>query len=122
MLPPFKAGLGGAIGNGRQWWSWIHQDDLVGMIQFLLDDPNLEGVFNATSPEAVRQKEFARELARILRRPAWIPLPGFAAKMALGGFSSELLSSKKVYPRKMLEAGFPFQHPKLRNALQDLLV
>ncbi len=121
MLPPFKMGVGGPMGSGRQWWSWVHRDDLVAMIQRALSDSSLEGVYNATAPEPISQKEFGKVLGKVLRRPAFLPTPAFALRLALGGFSSELLSSKRVLPAKLQEAGFEFRYAELEAALREAL-
>lgn len=121
MLPPFKMGVGGPMGSGRQWWSWVHRDDLVAMIRRALADNSLAGVYNATSPQPLRQKEFGKVLGKVLRRPAFMPTPAFALKLALGGFSTELLSSKRVLPARLEEAGFEFRHADLESALREAL-
>ena len=120
MLTPFKLGAGGPLGSGRQWWSWIHRDDLVGLILHLIDN-DLRGAFNATAPEPVRQKEFARVLGRVLHRPAFMPAPAFALKIVMGGFAAELLSSKKVLPEGALQSGYQFRNPDLEAALREIL-
>lgn len=119
MLPLFKLGLGGPIGFGRQWWSWIHRDDVVGLIVYALEH-ELNGPLNATSPEPVRQKAFACALGRVLGRPAFLPAPSLALKIVLGEFSSELLSSKRVLPQHALEAGYRFRFSELEPALRDI--
>ncbi len=120
MLTPFKLGAGGPLGSGKQWWSWIHRDDLAGLILFLLGAGH-DGVVNATAPNPVRQKDFAKVLGAVLHRPAFMPVPAFALKIVLGGFSSELLSSKRVLPRKAIAAGYRFRYPDLRPALEQAL-
>lgn len=121
MLLPARLGLGGAIGSGRQWWSWIHREDLIGMVQHVLADNNLSGPFNATSSNPVRQKDFAKALGRVLSRPAFLPTPGFALKLVLGGFATELLSSKKVLPGRIQKSGYRFRFPDLEPALREIL-
>jgi uncharacterized protein len=121
MLTPFKLGAGGPLGSGKQWWSWIHRDDLAGLILFLLGR-SYDGVVNATAPNPLRQKDFARVLGAVLHRPAFMPAPAFALKIVLGEFSSELLSSKRVLPKNTLAAGYRFQYPDLRPALEQALV
>ncbi len=121
MLTPFKLGLGGPLGNGRQWWSWIHRDDLIGLITHCLEDPSPPQTVNAAAPAAVRQLHFARALGRVLGRPVWLPAPAFAVRLALGGFSEELLSSKKVIPEAAQDAGYLFAFPELEAALRDAL-
>jgi uncharacterized protein (TIGR01777 family) len=121
MLTPAKLGLGGPLGSGRQWWSWIHRDDLVGLIRLALENDSLHGPLNATAPAAARQKDFARTLGRVLRRPAFLPAPAFALRALLGGFSDELLSSKRVLPEKALAVGYRFMHPEIEPALRSIL-
>jgi uncharacterized protein (TIGR01777 family) len=119
MLLPFKLGLGGPLGNGRQWWSWIHRDDLVGILLHCLESSGPPATLNATAPAPVRQKDFAKALGRALRRPAILPAPAFAIRLLLGGFSDELLSSKRVLPRAVQAAGYHFRYPELEPALRD---
>jgi uncharacterized protein (TIGR01777 family) len=121
MLLPFRLGAGGPLGSGRQWWSWIHRDDLIALIQFLIEHPDFSGAVNGASPGAVRQKEFAKVLGRVLWRPAFLPAPAFALKIVLGGFSSELLSSKRVLPKTAQALGFSFRYPDLQPALRQAL-
>jgi uncharacterized protein (TIGR01777 family) len=120
MLPSFRFGLGGPLGLGRQWWSWIHRDDLIGLVNHLLKN-NYKGAVNAVAPSPVRQKQFARVLGGVLSRPALLPAPVFALKLVLGGFASELLSSKLVLPTVAEQSGYTFRYPNLENALSDLL-
>jgi len=117
MLLPFKLGLGGPLGSGQQWMSWIHRADLVNIILFALDHPEIEGALNGTAPEPVRMREFAKTLARILKRPCIFPVPGFVLKILLGEMSSVLLLGQKVLPQKALNNAFSFQYPKLQDAL-----
>ncbi len=122
MLLPAKLGLGGPMGDGRQWWSWIHLEDVVRSIKMLLENPQATGVFNLTAPHPVTQIEFARTLGRQLHRPALLPLPGFMAKLMLGEFAEEvLLKGQRVRPKRLLDSGFTFNHPDLPRALRDLL-
>ena len=120
MLPLFKFGLGGRLGNGKQWWSWITLHDQLRAIDFLLSK-KVEGPVNLTSPNPSTNLEFTAALARTLHRPALFPAPAFALKLALGGFSSEILGSKKVMPEKLLAAGFEFDYPHLLPALEKLV-
>ena len=122
MLPPARLGLAGPLGSGRQWWSWIHREDLVGMVQYVLERKELTGPFNATSPNPCRQKDFARKLGRVLSRPAFLPTPALALKIVLGGFASELLSSKKVLPSRFKESNYSFRFPELERALWSILL
>ena len=121
MLLPARLGLGGPLGSGRQWWSWIHREDLIGMVQHVLANESLSGPFNATSSNPVRQKDFARVMGRVLSRPAFLPTPGIGLKMVLGGFAVELLSSKKVLPDRIQKSGYRFRFPELEPALRDIL-
>ncbi len=121
MMTPFKLCLGGKMGGGRQWMSWIHLDDLVGLVLFALDVAEARGPINATAPEPVRNRAFAKALGRALHRPSFIPAPGFALRVALGEFSTELLSSKRVLPDRAAALGYRFSWPALQPALDDLL-
>ncbi len=120
MLLPARIGMNGPLGSGRQWWSWIHLADVLGVIQHCLDEP-MDGPLNTTAPVPVRQHDFARTLGAVLHRPAFIPAPALALKIVLGGFASELLTSKRVLPRALQAAGYKFRFPQLRAALDDLL-
>lgn len=116
MLLPFRLGLGGPLGNGKQWWPWIHRDDHVRLIQFALEQ-NVSGAFNAVAPEPVRQKTFAKTLGRLLGRPAVFPAPAFLLRLLLRGFSAELIGSKRVVPERTMATGFAYRHPTLDGAL-----
>lgn len=119
MMPLFKFGLGGKLGSGKQWWSWITIHDEVRAIDFLIDS-DLSGPINLTAPNPATNSEFTAALARALRRPALLPVPGFALKLTLGGFSTEILGSKRVLPERLNEAGFTFDYPHLAPALAKL--
>lgn len=121
MLPLFKFGVGGKLGSGKQWWSWITLHDQIRAIQFLMDS-DLSGPVNITAPNPATNSEFTAALARALHRPALLPVPGIALKLALGGFSSELLGSSKVIPEKLSAAGFVFDYPHVAPALTALTV
>jgi len=120
MLPLFRFGLGGKLGNGKQWWSWITLHDQLRAIQFVLENKEISGPVNLTSPNPVTNQEFTSALARALRRPALFPAPAFALKLALGGFSTEILGSKKVLPAVLQDAGFTFEFPHIGPALDAL--
>lgn len=120
MLPLFRFGLGGKLGNGKQWWSWITLHDQLRAILFVLENENISGAVNLTAPNPVTNQEFTSALARALRRPALFPAPAFALKLALGGFSTEILGSKKVLPAALQEAGFNFDFPHIGPALDAL--
>ncbi len=119
MLPLFRFGLGGKIGSGKQWWSWITLHDEIRAICHLLES-DVSGPINLTSPNPVTNQEFTAALARALHRPALFPVPGIALKTVLGGFSTEILGSKKVLPTALTESGFTFDYPHLVNALEEL--
>jgi hypothetical protein len=122
MLPPFRLGLGGRLGSGVQWMSWIHLEDAVAAIGHVLERENLGGPFNAVSPSPCANAEFTRTLGRVLRRPALIPVPAWALRLALGEMARELLlSSARALPSRLLESGFRFEHPELEAALRHLL-
>lgn len=117
------ARLGGAavLGDGRQWMSWIHIDDLVRVLELALEDPALSGPVNAVAPEPVRQREFQQALTRRLHRPLWLRIPAVPLRWAMGEMSELLVRSQRVAPRRLREAGFEFRHPALSGALADLL-
>jgi hypothetical protein len=118
MLPIFRLGLGGPLGSGKQWMSWISQDDLLAAVLFALDTPGLAGPVNLTAPNPVTNAEFTRALARQLRRPAIFPAPAFALRLALGQMADEtLLASARVLPARLTAAGFRFTHPTIQQAL-----
>ncbi|MDP7039726.1 MAG: TIGR01777 family oxidoreductase [Myxococcota bacterium] len=121
MLLPFKLGAGGPLGSGKQWWSWIHRTDLVALLCHALENEHISGVLNGTAPHPVRQKDFAKVMGKVLRRPAFLPGPAFAIRLAVGEFSTELLSSKKVLPKTALSTGFEFAYPELQPALENIL-
>jgi len=121
MLLPFRLGLGGRIGGGRQWMSWIHIDDLTALICFLLQESTVRGAFNAVSPHPVTNAEFTRALARALRRPAFLPVPAAALKLLLGEMSHVLLDSQRVLPDAAQRAGFTFRYPDIFGALAQIL-
>ncbi|MET0412602.1 MAG: TIGR01777 family oxidoreductase [Polyangiaceae bacterium] len=121
MLPVFRLGLGGKIGNGRQYLSWISLLDLVRVLRFAIETPSLAGPINAVAPSAVTNADFTRTLGRVLGRPTPFAVPEFALRVALGGLSTELLSSQRVAPAALTRAGFEFQHPDLDGALRAAL-
>ncbi len=122
MLLPFRLGLGGRIGSGQQWWSWIAVDDYVSLLLFALKTSELQGPVNAASPNAVTNAEFTRILGTVLGRPTIFPLPEFAVKLAMGEMGQELLlASQRVQPIAATSAGFTFRYPLLHQALKHLL-
>jgi uncharacterized protein len=121
LAPLFRAGLGGRLGNGRQWFSWIHVDDLVAAVGFVLGDQGLQGAVNACAPNPIRNRALAKALGRALHRPAWFAVPGFAARIVLGDFAESVLMGQRVLPRKLLERGFAFRYPEIGPALDSIL-
>lgn len=121
MLPPFNFGLGGPIGSGQQWMSWVHLADEVSVIRFLMAHQTLLGSFNATSPNAVTNEVFSQALGGVLDKPAKLRMPGFVMKLLLGDASELLLEGQRVYPARLLDAGFEFTYPDLEVALQHSL-
>lgn len=121
MLPIFKLGAGGPIGSGNQWMSWIHVDDLVGLFCHLVRSEKASGAFNGVSPNPVTNREFAKALGKALGKPAFLPAPAFALKLAMGELSALVLDSEKVAPKKTLETGYKFQYEQVSNALSSLL-
>lgn len=121
MITPFKWFAGGPIGWGRQWFSWIHVHDLVEAILHLLSRQDASGPFNLTSPNPVRNKEFSAALGKVLGRPSWLPTPGFMIRLVLGEFGSVILKGQRVLPRRLLNTGFQFRYPLVKEALRDLL-
>ena len=120
LLPLFRLGLGGRIGSGRQWFSWIHLRDLVALLRFAVENPEVSGVVNGVAPEPVTNATFTAELGRALHRPALLPVPAWALRAAFGEMSQVLLGSQRVLPRRAEQLGFAFRHPTLRNALEDV--
>lgn len=121
MLPPFRLGLGGPIGEGRQWMPWVHMEDLTGLILFLIEHEELSGAFNGTAPEPVTNREFAHALGRALHRPAFLPLPAFFLKTVFGEMSRLLLTGQRAIPRAAINAGYRFRYTTLDAALNDVL-
>jgi uncharacterized protein len=122
MMLPFRFGAGGPVGSGRQWISWIDRSDLLRMIEWAIDNQGTRGVYNATAPEPVRNREFAKALGRALRRPAFMPAPAFAMKLAFGQMAEEaLLAGQHVVPTRAGREGFRFERPTLENSLSVLV-
>jgi uncharacterized protein (TIGR01777 family) len=121
MLTPFRLCLGGRIGGGKQWMSWMHRDDLCELILFALRESTLRGVLNATSPHPVTNAAFTRALGRALHRPAILPVPALALKLMFGEMSQVLLASQRAIPEAALRAGFEFQYPDVAAALVQVL-
>jgi uncharacterized protein (TIGR01777 family) len=122
MLPAFKLGLGAVLGDGQQWFSWIHIGDVVKAIDFLITNQELSGPFNLTAPDSVTNAEFTKQLAKILHRPAFLKLPSFVVKFIFGEMAEALLlNGQKVTPHNLIAAGYNFSFPNLETALQNII-
>lgn len=121
MLTPFKMFVGGPVGSGRQYMSWIHIEDQVGMILFALDHADIAGPLNATAPMPVTNKEFSKALGRVLHRPSFMKTPGFVLRVALGEAANVVTKGQRVLPKKALQAGYPFKFTKAETALREIL-
>ena len=122
LLPVFRLGLGGPVGNGRQWWSWIALGDLIELIRAALANAEFSGALNAVAPEPVTAREFAITLGRVLRRPAWFPVPAVALRLAFGAMAEEtLLASQRAVPARLAALGWRFRHASLESALRAVL-
>jgi uncharacterized protein (TIGR01777 family) len=121
MLLPFKLFIGGSLGNGKQWFPWIHIDDLINIFLFTLDNNNVNGTLNASSPNPVRMKEFTKTLGKVLRRPSFFTVPEFVLKIVLGEFADAVVASFRVVPEKLIDNNFQFEFVELESALRDLL-
>lgn len=121
VLPPFKMGVGGKLGSGKQWMSWIHIDDVVGIVLHALENENVTGALNATAPTPVRNIEFTKTLGTVLRRPTIFPVPTFGLKLMMGEFADFVVLSQNVLPEKTQESGYQFRFETLESALKDLL-
>lgn len=121
MKLPFKLCLGGPIGSGKQWFPWIHLDDVVNAVLHIILGDEIHGAFNFTAPEPVRQKEFARQLGAVMNRPALLPAPAIVMKLVLGEFGSSLLQGQKAVPEALENNGYIFSYPELKPALQEII-
>ncbi len=122
MLPLFKYFLGGPLGNGKQWFSWVHMQDLAEAIIFLLQHSEISGAVNLCSPQPVRNSELGKAIGKVMHRPSFMPAPGFMIKLILGEFGSVLLKGQRVIPRRLLDAGFKFKYPNIEAALKSLIL
>jgi uncharacterized protein (TIGR01777 family) len=120
MIPLFKKYIGGPIGSGKQWFSWVHIKDLAEAFTFLLKHPEISGPVNVCSPNPVRNKDLAKALGKALHKPSFLPAPGFMVKLVLGEFGSVILEGQRVIPRRLLENGFVFQYADINKALQSI--
>lgn len=121
MIPLFEKYIGGPIGSGRQWFSWVHIKDLTEAFAFLLKHPEISGPVNVCSPNPVRNRDLAKALGKALHKPSFMPAPGFMVKWVLGEFGSVILEGQKVIPRRLLESGFTFQYPDIDAALKKIV-
>jgi uncharacterized protein (TIGR01777 family) len=122
MVPPFKMGVGGPMGSGKQWMSWIHIKDMVNALVFMIENKSLNGVYNATAPNPERNAKFSAELASALRRPAFLKTPGFVLKMIFGEMATLMLDGQKVVPERLLNAKFEFEYEILNDALSHIFL
>lgn len=121
LVLPFKFFVGNTFGSGRQYYSWIHFDDYIAALRFLLESADASGIYNITAPNPVTNRQFARTLGRVMRRPSFFPLPAFALKLALGEVSTVVLDGQRVLPQRLQAEGFSFRYPELESAFEDLL-
>ena len=121
MLPAFKLFAGGPLGTGKQWFSWVHREDLVDLILYALQNSQVQGVLNATAPNPVRMNELCQTLGEVLKRPSWLPVPSFALELLLGDGAKVVLEGQKVLPKQTLASGFEYQYPTLKLALEEIL-
>jgi uncharacterized protein (TIGR01777 family) len=121
MLTPFRMFAGGPIGSGKQWFSWIHREDLVNLIIQALKDPQMQGVYNATAPNPVRMKEFSKTLGKVLNRPSWLPVPDFVLETMLGDGAQVVLEGQQVLPKRTESSGFQYQYNQVKDALIDIV-
>lgn len=121
ILLPFQLFVGGPLGNGKQWFSWIHLADIISLYLFLLDKKSQKGIFNAVSPQPVQMKTFAKRLGKVLHKPSLFPVPKFVLKLVMGESASAILASQKIKPEALLNAGYKFKFDDLESALINLL-
>ena len=121
IIMPFKFFFGGPIGNGKQWFSWIHRDDITGIIKYALENDSITGPLNLTAPQPVTNREFSSALGRVLGRPSWLSVPGFMVRLTLGELGDILLTGQRVLPEKALKEGYKFKYPDIDGALRAIL-
>jgi len=121
LLTPFRLFVGGPLGSGKQWFSWIHRDDVIGLFAFALENKNVKGVMNATAPEPLTNREFCATLGKVMGRPSWAPVPAFVLKIILGEMSMMVLTGQKVMPVAAEKAGYKFKYRKAEAALAAIL-
>lgn len=117
---PFNFFIGGPLGKGNQWWSWISLQDQVGAMKFLLEKEDARGIFNLTAPSPATMEQFGKALGKVIHRPYWFPTPSFILKLLLGEMSTLVLDGQRVLPRRLLDAGFDFRYPELESALVEV--
>jgi uncharacterized protein (TIGR01777 family) len=122
LLLPFRLFAGGPMGNGDQWYSWIHLEDQARAIRFLIETEEALGAFNISAPNPVTNGELAKVIGRVMGRPSWIPVPGFALRLAFGEVAEVVLKGQRAVPRRLLDLGFGFRFPAAEAALKDLLM
>jgi len=121
MLLPFQLFAGGPLGSGRQWFPWVHRDDILGIILYALENTEISGPVNAAAPEPVTMQAFCSRLGKALGRPSWAPVPAFMLRLLLGEMAEMLLGGQKVVPQAILAAGYEFRYPCLQDALESIL-
>lgn len=121
MIPPFKMFAGGPLGSGKQWFPWIHRDDMIGIILYTLENSSVHGPVNAAAPDCVRMKRFCAALGKAMHRPSWAPVPAFALRFMLGEMAEMLLGGQKVIPEKITKAGYSFKYPDVDFALKAIM-
>jgi hypothetical protein len=121
MMLPYQFGVGGPIGSGLQWYSWVHLQDVVRFILFALESGEIRGAYNVTAPNPERMRDFGKKLSQVIGRPHWFPTPAFPIRLLLGEMSILVTDGQKVVPEKAEKAGFEFHYPELREALADIL-
>ncbi|MDB9315061.1 TIGR01777 family oxidoreductase [Spirulina sp. CS-785/01] len=121
LIPPFKLYAGGPIGSGKQWFSWVHREDVVNLILHSLDNPDMAGVYNATAPHPVRMQQFCDTLGRVMNRPSWLPVPGFVIETLLGDGAVVVLEGQEVLPKATQKSGFEFQYSHVKDAITSIV-
>ncbi len=121
LVLPHRFFSGGPLGSGKQWYTWIHPEDEVAAIRFLIENQNATGAFNLTAPNPLTNADFEKTIGKVLNRPSWLPVPSFALEIAFGEVSSVVLTGQRVHPDRLSDLGFSFKYPDLEAALRDLL-
>ena len=121
MVLPFRFFVGGPLGGGKQWFPWVHIADYVGAVRFLMAQSTASGVYNVTTPNPLTNADFSRVIGKVMGRPSWLPVPGFALRLAVGEMSDMLLKGQRALPVRLQEMGFAFRYPDAESALRNLL-